>query len=134
MMEKVAIAKVCLLPDKRLAVFPVQVSSSYQYVYREACEVYWDNEGGFFFSPVPRQWDYKRWYGQIVSVVLSSFGIRLSQRADTAFVPDDPVFVSDMRSAEDDVQHWIDVERPKIMEAEQSRGELQSGRRGRLPL
>ena len=133
-MERIAIAKVSLLPDKRLAVYPAQASASYQYVYREACEVYWDNEDGFFFSPVPRQWDYKRWYGQIVSVVLSGLGIRLSQTEDTSFLPDDPDFVTDMRNAEHDVQHWIDVERPKIMEAEQTRGELQSERRGRLPL
>jgi hypothetical protein len=48
-MEEMKINKVSILSDGRLAIFPSKASSSYQYVYREASEVYWDNNNQYFY-------------------------------------------------------------------------------------
>lgn len=56
-MENIGIIKICVLQDKRLAIFPDKYSNGYQYVYREAAEVYWDNDLKCFVSPVPREWN-----------------------------------------------------------------------------
>ena len=133
-MKRIQVSKVAVLEDGCLGIFPAASSSMYQYVYREAAGVSWNSVLCCFQSTVPREWDYKKWYGQIVSVVLSSFDTRLSLSPKTVFVPDDPTFITDMRGADAETQNWIDVERPKIMQGEQQRGELQSERRGRLPL
>ena len=122
-MKRIKVSKVAVLEENRLGVFPATSSSSYQYVYREAAEVNWNPELQCFLSGVPRKWDHKEWYGHIVTVVLSGLGIRLVQSSRTAFVPDDPAFIADMRDAEAEAQKWIDVERPKIMRGEQSTGE-----------
>ena len=132
-MDRIQINKVAVLDDGRLGIFPETSSSMYQYIYREAAGVNWNPEARCFESTVPREWDHKKWYGQIVSVVLSGLDIRLSLSPQTAFSPNDTTFITDMRDADAEVQTWIDVERPKIMNGEQQRGGLQGGRRGRLP-
>lgn len=110
------INKVSILPDGRLAIFPSKASSSYQYVYREACEVYWDNDNQYFYSPVPREWNYKNWYVHIVSVVRTGLSIRLNLSGNTVFEANEDNFKSDMIDANEDVQKWMseqDIGQPK---------------------
>lgn len=111
-MEEIKINKVSILPDGRLAIFPSKTSSLFQYVYREACEVYWDNNNQYFYSPVPREWDYKKWYGHIVAVVRTGLNIKLNLSANTTFEANEDNFKTDMINANDDVQKWI-VEQDK---------------------
>ena len=112
-MEIININKVIILPDKRLAIFPSKASSSYQYIYREASEVYWDNNNQYFYSPVPREWDYKKWYCHIVSVVRSGLSIRLNLNNDTEFEAKEGNFKADIITANEDVQKWIDEQEIK---------------------
>ncbi len=112
-MEEIRINKVSILPDGRLAIFPSKSSSSYQYVYREASEVYWDKNNQYFYSPVPRKWGYKEWYGHIVSVVRTGLSIRLNLSDDTEFEANADNFKSDMMNANEDVQKWIDEQEMK---------------------
>ena len=51
--------------------------SMYQYIYREAAEVYWDNERKAFKAPAPRKWSYADWYRHIVAVAASGLGLSL---------------------------------------------------------
>ena len=112
-MEEIKINKVSILPDRRLAIFPSKTSSSYQYVYREACEVYWDNNERCFYSPAPREWDYKKWYEHIVSVVRSGLSVRLNLGDDTVFEANEENFKTNMINANEDVQKWINEQEMK---------------------
>jgi len=49
----------------------------YQYIYREAAEVYWDNDRKAFKAPAPRKWSHADWYRHIVSVAASGLGLTL---------------------------------------------------------
>lgn len=49
----------------------------YEYVYREAAGVYWDNAKHGFKSASMKEWSCAQWYKQIVSIVCSGLGIRL---------------------------------------------------------
>ena len=58
---------------------------SYQYIYREAAEVYWDNERKAFKAPVPREWSHSDWYQHIIKVT-TNIGITLVLTKDTNWV------------------------------------------------
>ena len=90
-----------------LRIFPSISSASYQHIYREASEVYWDNEHQCFYSPVPREWDYKKWFGQIVSVVRSGLGIKLDLSKETEFQSENPEFKTNMIEANKHIQEWM---------------------------
>ena len=50
----------------------------YQYVYRAASGVYWDQENhGFKSTPMKKDWSCLEWYNQIVSVVKSELSVEL---------------------------------------------------------
>ena len=58
----------------------------YQHIYREAAEVYWDNERAGFTAPPPRKWSHADWYHHIVSVAASVLGISLVLSSKTNWV------------------------------------------------
>ncbi len=58
----------------------------YQHIYREAAEVYWDNEAKGFKAPPPRKWSYSDWYHHIVGVAASGLGISLELSSKTNWV------------------------------------------------
>ena len=59
-------------------------NASYQHIYREAAEVYWDKELKGFKSPKPRQWSYLEKYLHIVKVA-ENCSILLSLSPSTEF-------------------------------------------------
>ncbi len=63
-MEKDEIIKIAIDQEERLLVKPKL--KSFPYMYREAMEVHWDNEGKFLYSPKPKKWSYLDWYAQIL--------------------------------------------------------------------
>jgi len=58
----------------------------YQHIYREAAEVYWDNDKQGFKAPSPRKWSHSDWYHHIVSVAVSGLGISLELSSSTSWV------------------------------------------------
>jgi len=58
----------------------------YQYIYREAAEVYWDNERKAFKAPAPKKWSHSDWYHHIVSVAASGLGLSLELSAEVNWV------------------------------------------------
>ena len=58
---------------------------SYQYIYRESAEVYWDSDLKAFKSPPPRQWTHSDWFHHIVKVA-KNCGINLSLNNETVWV------------------------------------------------
>jgi len=107
-METIPIVKVAKLSDGRLGVFPEVPKPIYQYVYRAAAGVSWDNSLGCFQSTVPREWTYGDWYGQIVSVVRSELGVRLQLSPSAIFDGGSESFREDILEADLSIQKWID--------------------------
>jgi hypothetical protein len=101
-MKRIQVSKVAVLEDGCLGIFPAVSSSMYQYINREAAGVNWNSVLCCFQSTVPREWDYKKWYGQIVSVVLSGFDTRLSQSPKTV-----PTALPALEAAEHDKVKWV---------------------------
>ena len=106
-MENISIDKVSVQKDGKLRIYPQVASSDYQYIYREACEVYWDQSEKCFYSPVPREWDYKKWFSQIVCVARTGLGIILNLTQNTEFISDEPEFKADMIEANNHIQKWM---------------------------
>ena len=50
---------------------------SYQYIYREAAGVHWDNELNGFKTTIPRTMSYPEWFEHIVSIVKYGADIEL---------------------------------------------------------
>ena len=52
-------------------------NSMYQYIYREAAGVYWDQENHGFKSTELKDWSCARWFFHIVDAVKSGLGVEL---------------------------------------------------------
>lgn len=59
------IAEIAIDDAGRLCVTPS--SASFRYIWREAMEVHWEPQGGFLYSPKPREWTYSDWFRQIAA-------------------------------------------------------------------
>jgi len=77
--------------DKQERLFLRPESQTFEYVYRAAAEVGWDNEEKVLFSPRPREWSYYEWYRHIIGVVKSEYGCELFLCDKTKWtnIPDD---------------------------------------------
>jgi len=71
--------------DQLIVVLASGGDPSYQYVYREGGEVYWDNDLKAFKSPAPRSWSHSDWFHQIVNVA-KNCNINLSLNNQTNWV------------------------------------------------
>ena len=49
----------------------------YQYIYREAVGVYWDDKLHGFKSTELKEWSCSKWFDHIVSIVKSGLGVEL---------------------------------------------------------
>ncbi|MGQ1908811.1 hypothetical protein ACT3CE_03380 [Marinifilum sp. RC60d5] len=76
---KQEIIKEVLINDKNELLLKISGNGNptYQYVYREAAGVYWDdNEKGFKSTPI-KEWTASKWFLQISSIVKSCLGVDL---------------------------------------------------------
>ena len=112
-MELLKIKKVAILEDGRLAVYPERTSGSYQYIYREAAGVYWNSDQNCFQSTVPRTWNYREWFSQIVCIVLSGLNARLILSDDTKYESLDDNIAKDIIASNETVQCWVDEQQTK---------------------
>jgi hypothetical protein len=51
--------------------------ADYQYIYREAAEVYWDNDKQAFKAPPTKKWSHSDWFHHIVGIAKTGLGISL---------------------------------------------------------
>lgn len=56
----------------------------YQYIYREAAGVYWDEKRCGFKSAPLKEWSCSKWYSHIVSIINSGLGVELRLSRDAA--------------------------------------------------
>jgi hypothetical protein len=77
-MEREIIKGVCLNDAKELLlILEGGGKSMYQYVYRAAAGVYWDNENCGFKSTPIIDWSCAKWFSHILSSVNSELGVEL---------------------------------------------------------
>ena len=100
------VIEVSLADDGRLRIYPSTVEWTFEHIYREAAGVHWNTELQCFQSTIPKDWDHKAWYTQIVSVVKSGLGVRLKLTDDTIFSTNSETFEIEIRSADAEVQEW----------------------------
>jgi hypothetical protein len=51
-------------------------------------EVHWSNATHCLYSPTPREWNYSKWFEQILSAVRQEYGVQLVATARTTFAND----------------------------------------------
>ena len=86
-MKTEVISKVEILDSKEIHLVLVSGGKPmYQHIYREAEEVYWDNDIKGFKAPAPRKWSHFDCYHHIVSVAASSLGLSLELSSNTSWV------------------------------------------------
>ena len=102
-MDKTAIMKISVLEDGRLAIFPEQVSSSFQYIYREAAGVYWDDDLKCFKSTPPSDWNYYKWYQHIVTLVRSAVQLQMLLTPKTVYDSQEAEFIDTIKKADEDL-------------------------------
>ena len=66
-------------------------------------EVQWSDEGGFIYSPRPREWSYIQWFRQIIDAVRDEYGYRLLLTSQTQWTNIEPQLeVALIREAQSD--------------------------------
>jgi hypothetical protein len=82
-MERETINRVEILDTGELLLgLESQGKSMYQYVYREAAGVYWDEQRHGFKSTPMKEWPCSKWFFQIIGVVKSGLGVELNLGPD----------------------------------------------------
>ena len=77
-MKEIEITKISILESGELSVTPIiNWNSSFQYIYRTATGVVWNESSKSFMSPVPNDIPLISWYQNIISSVISELGVLL---------------------------------------------------------
>ena len=58
----------------------------FEYIWRSAAEVHWNDKEKYLFSPQPREWSYLDWYKHVVSVVIDEYGCKLTLTSNTVWI------------------------------------------------
>jgi hypothetical protein len=103
-MNTTPILKVAVLDDGRTAVFPESRKADYQYVYREAAGVYWDQKLGCFVSTPPQEWTPQKWYQHILAIVRTGVGLQMLLTPETEYEAAQEGFEASIKLA--DAELW----------------------------
>jgi hypothetical protein len=69
------IAQIEIDTSGRLCITPE--AGEFEHIYQAAMEVYWDKDGGFLYSPKPKECSYLQWFKQIVAAAKNEYGCDL---------------------------------------------------------
>jgi hypothetical protein len=89
-MRKIEVADISIDNDGRLLVRPRQAEDTFQYVYRAAAEVNWDEGQACFATPRPREWSYLEWFQHARLAIRSELGrdFEIGSRTTWVNIPD----------------------------------------------
>ncbi|MEX1001759.1 MAG: hypothetical protein WDZ35_06555 [Crocinitomicaceae bacterium] len=91
-MKKEIINKIVVNTENELLLKVIGAGSpDYQYVYREAAGVYWDeNQKGFKSTPI-REWKVSEWFFHITDIVKSGLNVELTidENVEWKNIPDE---------------------------------------------
>ena len=103
-MDTSRILKVAVLEDGRTAVFPEDKKALYQYVYREAAGVYWEQGLGCVVSTHPGEWTPQQWYQHIVDIVRTGVGLQMVLTPETEYQSKEEGFGESIKLADQDLR------------------------------
>ena len=92
-----------VLADGRTAVFPESKKADYQYIYREAAGVYWDQVLGCFVSTPPKEWTPQKWYQHIIAIVKTGIGLQLVLCSETEYESSEEGFADSIKLADQEI-------------------------------
>lgn len=74
---------------ERLFIRPA--NHAFEYIYRAAAEVGWDDKEKVLFSPKPREWTYYIWYRHIIDIAKDEYGcdLKLTEKTKWTNISDD---------------------------------------------
>jgi hypothetical protein len=90
-MENIEITKIEIDESGKLLVTPIiNWNDFFQFIYRAATGVRWNENSKCFVAPVPKEWSQFDWYANIVTSVRSENGVNLKITPRTKWlnVPD----------------------------------------------
>ena len=86
-MENIEITKIEVLASNELSVTPiVNWNDFFQFIYRTATGVVWNDKNQCFMSPIPKDWSHFDWYANIVASVISEMGVKLIITPETKWL------------------------------------------------
>jgi len=85
-MKSVDITEISILETGELLVKPKENKDNiFQFIYRTATGVNWDEQSQCFKTPKPKEWSYQDWYENIISSVIDEIGIELKITSNTKY-------------------------------------------------
>ena len=87
-MDQDFISAVKIDDQGRLHVVPD--NTEFPLIYHAGLEVSWDDSTRSLHSPKPRDWDYVRWYQQLVTAAAQEYGCQLLLTDQTTWINVDP--------------------------------------------
>lgn len=86
-MEEIEISEIAVMETGEVRVTPIiNWNDLFQFIYRTATGVEWNESAQCFMSPAPRDWSQFDWYANIVSSVASEMGVVLKVTQKTKWV------------------------------------------------
>lgn len=83
-MEEIEITEIVVLESGEIRVTPIfNWNDIFQFIYRTATGVVWNEASQSFMSPTPREWSLFDWYKNIVGSVVSEMGVLLKVTPNT---------------------------------------------------
>ncbi len=77
--------------DDKERLFVKPQSEQFEFIYRDASGVSWDNKGRFLYSPKPTEMTYFDWFRQIILATKGEYGCELKVTSETNWtnIPDE---------------------------------------------
>ena len=63
--------------DNKERIYIKPETEHFEFIYRAAAEVGWDDKEHFLYSPKPKEWTYFDWYRQIIMATKDEYGCQL---------------------------------------------------------
>lgn len=83
-MEEIEVTEIAVLDSGEIRVTPIiNWNDFFQFIYRTATGVVWNETSQSFISPVPKDWSLFDWYTNIVGSVISEMGVFLKVTPNT---------------------------------------------------
>jgi hypothetical protein len=95
------IVEVAIDNSGRLIVKPRK--QTFEFIYRSAMEVHWNDTKQCLYSPRPREWTYFDWYKQIIYSVESEYGYKL-------VLSDKTKWINVYDSLKEEIETWANTQ------------------------
>jgi hypothetical protein len=77
--------------DDKGRLFVKPQTKQFEFIYRDASGINWDNKGMVLYSPKPTEWTYFDWFRQIILATKGEYGceLKVSNETNWTNIPDE---------------------------------------------